>query len=503
MTRLTQNKDRWFPIITRRGAILLGWLESAGFGDKLLEFTELNLTSYKEIRIVKNKEYTLFLEGVSWSKVESKFKKRLERDKDYLNQIYKKYNSRLFKLERFSKLIDLRNLSDLKLIKLILTYADLYTDIAPFYIVYNEVRPILKEKTESWLKEKVPLEDVQEYHIALTTPLKPLYAVEEDKELQKIVKEIKSQRKILNLFKKEYKPLKKNLLKISPSISSKISDHLALYYWVPVERDNPPWSLDDIITRIKYKLTKNVKQQKTSTPLEKKQRQYEKQLGIPPNMLTNFKNLRNLMSAVDAMKKTYAISHCFLSNLLEETARRLEINKNSLYFFTPKEIVNFLEKQERPTKTELKLRRNSLVIGHRVEGKWQVEIIKGPKARYTITKLTKAQKIKEQKLIKGIPASPGKVVGMVKVLRNASEANKLSREEILVAPMTTPDYIIAIHKAAAIVTDEGGVLCHAAIVSREFGIPCVIGTKIATKILKDGDIVEVDATKGIVRKIMM
>ncbi|GAG17127.1 unnamed protein product, partial [marine sediment metagenome] len=72
---------------------------------------------------------------------------------------------------------------------------------------------------------------------------------------------------------------------------------------------------------------------------------------------------------------------------------------------------------------------------------------------------------------------------------------------ILVTNMTTPDLMQAIEKVVAIVTDEGGILCHAAIVSREFGIPCVIATKIATKVLKDGDLVEVDADKGIVKII--
>ena len=67
--------------------------------------------------------------------------------------------------------------------------------------------------------------------------------------------------------------------------------------------------------------------------------------------------------------------------------------------------------------------------------------------------------------------------------------------------MTTPDFVPAMEKAAAIVTDRGGILCHAAIVSREMSKPCIIGTKIATKVLKDGDLVEVDADKGVVRKI--
>ena len=65
--------------------------------------------------------------------------------------------------------------------------------------------------------------------------------------------------------------------------------------------------------------------------------------------------------------------------------------------------------------------------------------------------------------------------------------------------MTTPDFVPAMRKAAAIITNEGGITCHAAIVSRELGKPCITGTKIASKVLKDGDMVEVDAEKGIVR----
>lgn len=103
--------------------------------------------------------------------------------------------------------------------------------------------------------------------------------------------------------------------------------------------------------------------------------------------------------------------------------------------------------------------------------------------------------------IKGQTACLGKVKGIVKVLQSAKEISKLEKGDILVASMTTPDYVPAMEKAAAFVTDEGGLSCHAAIVSREMKKPCIIGTKIATKVLKDGDLVEVDADKGIVRRI--
>ena len=96
-----------------------------------------------------------------------------------------------------------------------------------------------------------------------------------------------------------------------------------------------------------------------------------------------------------------------------------------------------------------------------------------------------------------VPISP-EISGKIKKIY-FSVGDRVKQGDILAASMTTPDYVSAMKKAKAIITDEGGITCHAAIVSRELGIPCVIGTKIATKALKDGDVVEVDADKGVVK----
>jgi phosphohistidine swiveling domain-containing protein len=106
--------------------------------------------------------------------------------------------------------------------------------------------------------------------------------------------------------------------------------------------------------------------------------------------------------------------------------------------------------------------------------------------------------IKLGNAIKGNVACRGFVKGRVRILHNTKQLNSFKEGEILVTAMTTPEYVPIMRLASAIVTDEGGISCHAAIVSRELKIPCVIGTKNATKVLKDGDIVEVDAGKGIV-----
>ncbi len=100
--------------------------------------------------------------------------------------------------------------------------------------------------------------------------------------------------------------------------------------------------------------------------------------------------------------------------------------------------------------------------------------------------------------VKGQVGNKGYAKGVVNVIMNVDDFHKFSEGEILVTTMTTPDFVVLMQKAAAIVTDIGGMLCHAAIVSREINKPCVIGTKIATRVFKDGDIVEVDADNGVV-----
>jgi len=98
--------------------------------------------------------------------------------------------------------------------------------------------------------------------------------------------------------------------------------------------------------------------------------------------------------------------------------------------------------------------------------------------------------------IKGICASRGTAKGKVKVVFSNKDIPKVNKGDILVSSMINPDFVIAMEKAAAFVTDEGGITCHAAIISRELNIPCIIGTSVATKKLFDNREIEVDTEKG-------
>jgi len=101
-------------------------------------------------------------------------------------------------------------------------------------------------------------------------------------------------------------------------------------------------------------------------------------------------------------------------------------------------------------------------------------------------------------LVRGLGASPGRATGRARVIGSPAEGAALQEGEVLVATMTSPDWVPLLQRAAALVTDGGGMTCHGAIVSRELGVPCVVGTRRATELLRDGELVTVDGTRGVV-----
>lgn len=105
------------------------------------------------------------------------------------------------------------------------------------------------------------------------------------------------------------------------------------------------------------------------------------------------------------------------------------------------------------------------------------------------------------KELRGSPASSGIAKGKASVVFDVSQFAKVKDGDILVAVMTRPEYLPVMHLAAAFVTDEGGITSHAAIIAREMKKPCVIGTRIGSKVIKDGDLLEVDANIGVVKII--
>jgi phosphoenolpyruvate synthase/pyruvate phosphate dikinase len=214
------------------------------------------------------------------------------------------------------------------------------------------------------------------------------------------------------------------------------------------------------------------------------------------SIIKGFKKAAYAVNLADEVTNYY--TH-HLKPLFNEMAARLKISYEELVSMRFEEIKNSINSSSLVvSRKELKNRFKDHAL---IFAKDKVHVLSGEELE-EYRKLEPIEKIKSVREFKGIVAvQNGTFKGKVRVLDSDKKVKFFKEGEILVAPMTNPAYLPAMQKSSAIITDEGGLLCHAAIVSREFNIPCIIGTKIATKVLKDGDKVEVDANRGIVRKI--
>jgi len=258
---------------------------------------------------------------------------------------------------------------------------------------------------------------------------------------------------------------------------------------------------------------------------------------ITKEQLVNYKHLMGILKnkkrcSLESIKEIFALSlemltvltsMVVISNNSEENSRIVEISnqtriktedfvfqsidlllKNAIellpeeykkftYFLTYSEIVG-----ELPTVQELEGREFGYIYyqGLVYANVDEKEFAQKHNLNIVYDKLVASSRIEE---IRGKSAFQGKVTGKVKVVFEISDMKKIGVVDVLVTSMTTPDLIAVSRDFAAIVTDEGGMLCHAAIVARELKKPCIIGTKIATQVLHDGDLVEVDADGGIIK----
>lgn len=196
-------------------------------------------------------------------------------------------------------------------------------------------------------------------------------------------------------------------------------------------------------------------------------------------------------------KMTYWSTH-YGSILLKEIGRRFGFTLHEMKYLAPPEVDSLFSSKPFVTPKEARTRwRKCLWLQI---GKDKYEVITSD-ARGLFRRIFEKRTLQAVNDFRGLSANRGVARGPVKIVKSATETKKVKPGDVLVAVMTRPDYIMGMKKAAAIVTNEGGVTCHAAIVARELNIPCVIGTKIATEVLKDGDIVEVNGNHGVVTMV--
>lgn len=209
--------------------------------------------------------------------------------------------------------------------------------------------------------------------------------------------------------------------------------------------------------------------------------------------------IQNHLSYIKDKRDDYRRQAVFFArNLYQRIANCFRTDYYDLLYLTKEEIINLIKKKKKINKMITIDRRKNFFLFLKNN---QSICLTGGKAKLAVNQLDFINEISPIKIIKGIVATRGIVHGPVIIVRTSEDLKKVRSSDIIIAVTTNPAYLTAINKASAIVTDEGGLTCHAAIVSRELKKPCIVGTKIATKVLKDGDMVEVDAEKGIVSRL--
>jgi len=206
------------------------------------------------------------------------------------------------------------------------------------------------------------------------------------------------------------------------------------------------------------------------------------------------------LELISSLRGTKSAQHIatsdFLPKLLAEISGKLKIKTELLKYALPDEIISL----KLNSKT-LALRQKQYVL-ELIKGK--LRLLAGEKAKtFTKSFMKSVKKIIDNSAteFKGMSAYPGRVSGKVVLVVHDKDLANVHNGDILVSPMTRTSFISAMKKAGAFVTDEGGITCHAAIVARELKKPCVVGTKIASKVLKNGMKVVVDANSGLVKII--
>lgn len=221
-----------------------------------------------------------------------------------------------------------------------------------------------------------------------------------------------------------------------------------------------------------------------------------KTLDQEEQKLVNF--LQNLIRLRDIRKDGICKALTIIYRITQRLFKEAGIDEKLIPYYSSFEVtkgLNYLIKH----KDEINKRPDGIAMIWDMRDKSPVEFEYGS---YAQTKqklesyyLKRALSTRLEDELKGQIACRGKVRGKVKIVYNPSQEN-FKMGEILVTGMTRPEFVPLMKKAAAIITNEGGITTHAAIVSRELNIPCIMGTKVATQVLKDGDLVEVDANVG-------
>ncbi len=408
-----------------------------------------------------------------------------KKEYDKMIREWDELSSKLHKLIERVRKTDLKLLDDKQLL-------DLYNEFDKLYLKwwgFGQFAELIAYGGEKILKERLIEEQSKKYFNTLVTPTKKSVINNEEEEFFEIVKLASKKGFEDSEFKK------------------KIKAHAEKYYWLQNSFGGTK-ILDEnfFIEKVKNQLKDNADIDKLVEDNDKRlenvrieKERILKDIDASEEIIKLVILLENFCLFQDDRKALDMQANGVLDSFCREVARRKNIEFHLLEYAIPEQVRDILSGKKPDLELIKKQKDRCLIIYN--DRNLSAKIYIGKEALEKEEEILGKTKLSDYKEIIGACASTGRYIGKVRKILTSKEIDEMKTGDVLVTTMTTPNFVPAMKKAGAIVTDEGGITCHAAIISRELGIPCVIGTKIATKVFEDGDEVEVRANHGIVRKI--
>lgn len=465
----------------------------------------------------KNNHIYGYIDTVQYNQVSEFFFEKVKAEKGFYKEVEKnilKTGDSLINFCENVKKLNLKKLSNKELAELYQEYAQKTRTMrawgwVPVLIDGSEIAfltdYIQKEFKEFLKKHNKENSFADLYSILSSSDKKSEIQSEEIERLRLTEKIQEKDPKVVEIIK-EKEPFEsvKIIEEKYPKIFALIKKHTEKFSWLTYAYIGPKMSEIDVIKLVRDSLKKgNIPEEIMRIEHYPKEVHQQKQkilreLNLPEELRYLFEVSTFFMALKDMRKGIYQKSYVIMDTVIEEIARRINLTVQQTKYLNRHEIDQvLLEGKDLNKITKERIKHCAVIIEN---GNASVFIgIEAEKILKEMVEKEDKTDIQNSSEIKGTIAYSGKATGRAKIILVKDDIQKMNEGDILISSATNPDLILAMRKASAFVTDFGGITCHAAIVSRELKKPCIVGTKNATKLIKDDDLIEVDATKGIVK----
>lgn len=473
------------------------WFHSAicneifAVGESTVTSKKLGYPFQKSLTVwLQNGDY-LDLED-EWHQLRKVIEAEYKKDSRYLHSYADHCLAMGEEVTAFSKELQQREVKSSSNEELVAAYHSLIRkcqDFIPFMMSLHLVDELLTERFDDLLNQFISdrgltKQNFFEYQTALTLPFRKIFILAEKDDLMQLAVRIK----------------KEQLSWDSKEVGDALEKHTANYRWSNAYLlEYPPFTLNHFRLKLEEMLASDVEPEYNS--IQESEAHLRQQQAEYMDQVKGFGDLYDLAKTVQifGFLRSYRVDVLFVAfvncwNIVTELAHRLKLDVQDFIFLDSNEVAEALADR---------LKKYKSIIADRKEGFTSV-VVKNDRYELShadseaLLPYIKLPEVQVTDRVEGATAYPGKIIGRCRVLHELDDMKKVEKGDIIIISMTDPNYIPAMDRAAAFVTDQGGILCHAAIVSREMKKPCVIGTKVGTKTFADNDLIEVDADNGVV-----